>query len=82
MLAQFAAAVVNTASGNDRYITVLSDVEIIVHKIRETGLRYDDGNMNTFFLCARFDIYLDTGFVFLRHDFYVGGRVAAGGSAV
>ena len=68
MLAELSAAIVDSAAGNDRDIAVLSDIEIVVHKVGKTGLTDNDRDVDTFPFSARFDIYFDALFIILRYD--------------
>ena len=55
VLARFGAAVVNPAPGDNRYITVLANVKIIVYQFLQPRLSQQDRNVDAFVLCAGFN---------------------------
>ena len=68
MLGVPAAAVGNTASGDDGHVTVFSDKEVIVDQLLKTGLTDDDRDMHTFLFRSRLNNDIDALLVFLGDD--------------
>ena len=54
------SAIVDTASRNDSYVAILANMEIVVNKLFKTCLSDENGDVNTFLLCAGLDININS----------------------
>ena len=64
MLGCLIACVMNSASRNDGYVTILSNVEVVINKLLNSRLGQDNGNVKAFVSCVILDIYINSGLVF------------------
>ena len=68
MLAVQIPTVVNAATGNNGYVTVISHIEVIVYHLGQTTLTEDNGDVDTFFFRAWFDDNINPLLVGFRHN--------------
>lgn len=75
MLRGIRAPVVDTASGNNRNVAILTHVKIIVDYLAKSALRENYRNMQTLVLSSRLDVDINSGLIGLLHDLDVLRRV-------
>ena len=76
VLRKMLAVVMNSASRNYVYIAIIAYIKIIVNQIFEIGFAHNNGNVHILAFCAGFNIYFNSGAVWLWHNFYVFRAVA------
>ncbi|MPM96890.1 hypothetical protein SDC9_144056 [bioreactor metagenome] len=68
VLRGFIAAVMYAATSDDDDVSVLSNLKIVIHKLRKAGFGDDDGDMDAFVLGIGFYENINAGFVGLGRD--------------
>ena len=82
VLGILAAAVINTATGHDHHITVLADIEIIVHRFFQAACTENHRDMNALVFGPGFYMDIDSAAVGLGDDIDIGCGIAPGELAV
>ena len=77
MLGGVHTTVMDTTSGYDRNIAVLSDIEIIVYHILQTALTQKNRNMHTLIFCSRFNDDIDSRLILFCYNIYICSCISA-----